>query len=268
MKISIFLPSIRTFYLENFYKSLELSCKNHEFEVVIASPFDLPAFFRDKKNIKLIKTYSHPTKSAQMAALMCDGDLIYHTTDDVLFIENAIDEAINLFNEKCRTNDIVSMRYIESVNHEVKDEFPLRYWTVANSCPVPTLNQNWNINVHFLMKKDLFLEYGGFDCCFEYLTQAGADLLIRLQKSGSIVYHSSGNVTTADWSGGSKGIEHKPIQIAQEQFDAPLFWNIWLSNFSIRSKINIENYKAYPEKWERRFGNSNPETYNKLLNEV
>jgi len=264
MKVSIFLPSIRTFYLEKFYKTLELSCKKHEFEVVIASPFDLPDFFSDKKNVKLIKTYSHPTKAAHLAALLCSGDLIYHTTDDVFFIENAIDEAIDLFIDRCRPNDIISMRYVESINHESKEEFPLRYWTVANSCPVPTLNQSWNINVHFLMRKDLFIEYGGFDCCFEYLTQAGADLLIRLQKSGSIVYHSLTNVTTADWSGGSKGLEHKPIQIAQEQFDVPLFWRIWLSSYNTRKNININNHEIYPEKWERRFGKESPKKYSDL----
>jgi hypothetical protein len=264
MKISIFLPSIRTFYLNQLYESTLKSCKRYDFEFVIAGPFDLPEELKDKSNVKFIKTYSHPTKSAHLAALECSGELIYHTTDDVLFIEDAIDNAIDLFSKKCRPHDIVSMRYVESLNHEAKDEFPLYYWTVGNSCPVPTLDQSWNINVHFLMKKDLFIEYGGFDCCFEYLTQAGADLLIRMQKYGSIVYHSAGNVTTADWSGGSKGLEHKPIQIAQERLDTPLFWNIWTYQFGGRKEIDINNHKFYPEKWERRFGKETPEKYSDL----
>jgi hypothetical protein len=263
-KLSIFLPSIRTFYLEKLYESAKMSCKKYDFEFVIAGPFDLPDSLKKIDNIKFIKTYASPTKSAQLAAIECSGELIYHTTDDVLFIENAIDEAIDLYNEKCSKNDVVSMRYIESLNHEAKNEFPLTYWTVGNSCPVPTLNRNWNINVHFLMKKDLFIKYGGFDCCFEYLTQAGADLLIRLQKNGSIVLHSEKNVTTADWSGGSKGEEHKPIQIAQEQKDTPLFWSIWTHEYNIRNIIDINDHKNYPEKWERRFRKNLPSSYNEL----
>jgi len=263
-KLSIFLPSIRTFYLEKLYESAINSCKKHDFELVIAGPFELPESLKGNNNIKFIKTYASPTKSAQLAAIACEGELIYHTSDDVLFIENAIDEAIELYDRKCSDDDIVSMRYIESLNHEAKNEFPLHYWTVANSCPIHSLNQNWNINANFLMKKDLFVKYGGFDCCFEYLTQAGADLLIRLQKNGSIVYHSEKNITTADWSGGSKGEEHKPIQIAQEQKDTPLFWNIWLFDYDTRNIIDINNHKNYPDKWERRFGNNLPSSYEEL----
>jgi hypothetical protein len=263
-KISIFLPSIRTFYLYDFYKTIENSCQQNSFEVVIASPFDLPQELQNKDNIKLIKTYSHPTKAAHLAALACEGELIYHTTDDVLFLENSIDKAIDLFKSKCSAKDIVSMRYIESINHEEKTQYPDFYWTVGNSCPVQTLNKNWNINAHFLMRKDLYLEFGGFDCCFEYLTQASADLLVRLQKNGSFVFNSIDNICTADWSGGSKGEEHKPIQVAQEQLDTPLFWNIWSNNYHYRDKININNHLNYPEKWERRFGKNNPKTYNEM----
>ena len=264
MKLSIFLPSIRTFYLNQLYESALKSCKKYDFEFVIAGPFDLPDELKNKSNVKFIKTYAHPTKAAHLAALECSGELIYHTTDDVLFIEDAIDNAIDLFNEKCSDCDAISMRYIESLNHEVKSEFPLRYWTVANACPVPTLNQDWNVNVHFLMTKQAFVEYGGFDCCFEYLTQAGADLLIRMQKYGALIHHSVGNVSTADWSGGSKGAEHRPIQVAQEQFDVPLFWNIWTYQFGSRKFIDLNNYKFFPEKWQRRFGNSSPSSYNEL----
>jgi hypothetical protein len=267
-KISIFLPSIRTFYLYEFYKTIEKSCQKNSFEVVVASPFDLPPELQNKENVKLIKTYSHPTKAAHLAALACEGELIYHTTDDVLFLENSIDEAIDLYERKCSPKDIVSMRYIESVNHEDKSRYPDSYWTVANGWAVPTLNTSWNINAHFLMSRNLFLEFGGFDCCFEYLTHAAGDLLIRLQKNGSVVYHSTSNICTADWSGGSKGEEHMPIEIAQVQLDTPLFWRIWSTNYNTRNKININNHLSYPEKWERRFGKRNPISYNELSQNV
>ena len=258
-KLSVFLPTIRPHLLEEWYKSLELSC-SASFEVVFAGPFEIPEPLLRRDNVKFIKTYSHPTKSAHIAALECEGEYIYHTTDDVLFIPDSIDQSLKLL-EGLRESDIVSMRYIESKNHENKESFPLHYWIVANSCPHPNLNPQWNINVHFLMKRALFLEYGGFDCIFEYLTQAGADLLIRLQNNGSKVYHSPTDATTAHWQPEEK--THKVIAEAQLGMDYPYFNNLWFSE-PWRGKIDLNNYMNYPDFWTRRFQNKHPKTFEEL----
>jgi hypothetical protein len=112
------------------------------------------------------------------------------------------------------------------------------------------------------MRKELFLFYGGFDCQFEYLTHASADLLIRIQRFGSVVRHSPKDVTTADWFEGIQK-DHEPIKNAQEGHDYPLFIQTWMTNPE-RNKIDLYNYKNQPEHWERRFGKEKPTTYNQL----
>ncbi len=260
--ISFFLPCIRVHLIKELYESL-LKSFSLPFEIVLAGPFEPPDEVKLLPNISWIKTFASPTKSAQLAALACKGDLIAHITDDVLFFPESMDKAYELYLNS-GPYDIISLRYIESAHHESKESFPLHYWTMANFTPVPTIPRHYNINAHFLMRKDLFVEFGGFDCCFEYLTHACADLLIRIQKDGATVRHSPTDVTTADWSGGTKGLEHKPIQIAQENFDLPTFWNIWMNNPQARSKIDLANFQSYPDVWERRFKGKTPTSYQEL----
>ncbi len=262
--ISIFLPCIRVHNLQKFYESLLLSCKKYTFQIVIAGPFEPDDFFKNLPNFKFIKTYASPTKSAQLAAINCDSELIYHTTDDVLFIEDAIDLAVDSYLEKeNNVSKIISMRYIESVNHSNKQSFPLYYWTVSNSTPGIPVRQDFITNVHFLMRKSVFNSYGGFDCCFEYLTHSGADLLLRLQKDGYMVFHSPTDVTTADWYEGNTK-DHEPISVAQTQHDLQLFYILWQHTGGSRGKISIDNYKNYPDIWTRRFGSELPKSYSDL----
>ena len=262
--ISIFLPCIRVHNLYKFYESLLKSCKKYTFQIVIAGPFEPYDFFKNLVNFKFIKTYASPTKSAQLAALGCDSKLIYHTTDDVLFIEDSIDTALDYYHNLTSLDDnILSMRYIESANHSNKQSFPFHYWTVANSTPGIPIKQDFITNVHFLMIKRVFMEYGGFDCCFEYLTHAGADLLLRLQKDGYQVFHSPTDVTTADWYEGNTK-DHEPISVAQTQHDLQLFYILWQHTGGSRGKIDYNNFKNYPDVWKRRFNGELPDSYSDL----
>jgi hypothetical protein len=263
-KLSVFMPCIRVHNLKKFYETLSLSCKRYSFQLVICGPFEPPEEFKKMPNFKFVQSYASPTVSAQLAAIACDGELIYHTTDDCLFIEDAIDECIDLF-DKSDKNNIISMRYIESANHANKTSFPLRYWLAGSSLPLPNINPNFNINAHFLMTKELFLYFGGFDCQFEYLTHASADLLIRMQSLGSVVFHSPKDVTTADWFEGIQK-DHEPIAKAQEGHDYPLFLQLWMARPDpfARRIIPLDNYKNQPEHWERRFGKEKPTAYDQL----
>lgn len=261
-KLSIFLPTIRPFYLSNFYNSILGACKNYSFQVVLCGPFEPPEEILSKGNVKFIKSYAHPTKCAQIAALNCDGELIFHTTDDVLFLENTIDNAIDQF--YAENADVISMRYTESVDHLEKNEYPLSYWKVSGWISAPNIDPNWNINAHFLMKKSLFELYGGFDCEFGYLTYAAGSLLLFIQSSNGRVLDSKTNVSTADWSGGSKGAEHLPIQHVQEGPDRQLFLRIWA--LGEKCAPVITNYLDYPDIWDRRFdANDLPKSYEEMI---
>ena len=85
MKLSVFLPTIRTHLLEKWYETLCESCNSHDFEVIFCGPFDIPTTVSEHKNVKFIKDFGNPTRAAQIAAINCEGDYLYHTTDDVVF---------------------------------------------------------------------------------------------------------------------------------------------------------------------------------------
>lgn len=264
--ISVFMPSIRTHKIENWYKSLELACKTHSFEAVIAGPFDLPESIASKDNVKFIKTYSHPTKSAQLAAEACSGDLIYHTTDDVLFYPDSIDEAIDFFRNSLSPNSVVSMRYIEGKDHSNTSTYPPEYWSMKNFCQdcyFMSVPNHWRCNAQFMMKHDVFKEFGGFDCRFEYLTHASGDLLLRMQASGCGVYDSLNNISNADWYEGTS-VDHEPIHHAQLSHDVPQFFEIWRTEGQERKHIEFQNYKNFPDVWVRRFNGNLPSAYSDL----
>jgi len=268
--ISVFMPSIRTHKQPGWYESISRSCKNHSFQAVIAGPFELHEEIRGLSNVKFIKTYSHPTKSAQLAAIECDGDLIYHTTDDVLFYEDAIDKCIWYFKSVCSNVDIVSMRYIEGANHSNQSTYPPEYWSMqnfldGNGAPHVRVPDHWRTNAQFLMKKQAFVDLGGFDCALEYLTHAAADLELRSQITGARVYDSPIDVCNADWYEGTT-VDHAPIHYAQIEHDAVKFRDIWAAaaQANKREIVALDNYKNYPEHWVRRFGNENPSGYHEL----
>ncbi len=263
-KLGVFLPTIRPQLLDKWYSSLEKSC-SHPFSVVFAGPFSPSKGLLEKPNVTFIQTFTSPTKAAHLAALACESTYILHSTDDVLFLPESVDKALELFDtEKC---DIVNARYVESAGHENKGEFPLIYWTNAGSFLVRTIPADFLSGAHFIMRKDLFMEYGGFDCNFEYLTHGAADLVTRIQADNKTYRHSLTNVTTADWSGASHLIDHSAIAEAQTTSDAFKYINVWSTECQTRRKIDINNHLNFPDRWERRFKGKSPENYEEMIKE-
>jgi hypothetical protein len=263
--ISVFMPSIRTHKLESWYKSLELSCSRHSFEVVIAGPFEIPDSLAHRKNVKFVKTYSHPTKAAQLAAELCEGELVYHTTDDVLFYPSSIDDSIDELYSRNQPHAVMSMRYIEGKGHSNNVTYPPEYWSMKNFCQdcyFMSVPPDWRCNAQFMMRLDTFKYFGGFDCRFEYLTHAAGDLLLRMQAVGCTVYDSPNNVTNADWYEGTS-VDHEPIHHAQLSHDVPLFFQTW-ANENSRRRVDFLNYKNYPDVWDRRFRDAQPQSYDEL----
>lgn len=259
--ISVFMPSIRTHLIPTWYESLVKSCDRHTFQVVLCGPFDFPTEITQLPNVKVIKDYGHPTRAAQLAALACDGRLLYHVVDDALFVPAQISNAIDLLNTKSR-QDIVGMRYTEGRHFSgVMPEDT--YWMAGFNeyAGWPNIPATWGQNCHFIMMSDYFREVGGFDCCFEYLNHACHDLEFRLQQNGSIWYNSVGTVTICDWTPGT--LEHKPIADGQIKHDSPLFRDMWYDG-NTRFTILADNWKDYPEIWERRFNNTKPGSYGEL----
>lgn len=262
--ISIFLPSIRTHLLEGFYNSLELNC-HYPFEVVVCGPFTPPQSLLAMNNFTFIKDYGCPTRSAQLAAIKTKYELIYHTTDDCVFLPDAINRSIGFFTNNCRKTDMLGMPYREGRGHGGVSN-SLEYWSIANSDyrTWETLDKSWKLNCHFVMYKEYFMEVGGFDSTFQYLNHACHDLEFRVQQHGGTFFVGTGDVTSADWNPGTQ--EHKPIADTQILRDSPIFHDMWFNGNKHRYKISVDNWKESPELWSTRFGNSRPSSYKELYN--
>jgi len=248
MKLSVFMPTIRTHLLNNWYISLEKSCNRHDFEVVLCGPFDPPQELINKKNVKFIKDYGSPTRSAQIAAINCEGNYIYHVVDDIIFYENLISDELDYMDE----NTIISMRYKEGQSHS-GNELPLSYWTAGSSYTVSNINPSWLNCVHFIMPNLLFRKYGGFDCQYEYLNHATHDLLFRIQSSSNNINCrlSFNTISSADWMPGTTG-DHAPIHYAQTEHDSVLFDSNWKKT-KPNPEISLYNYQNQEDIWKRRF---------------
>ena len=249
MKLSVFLPTIRTHLLEKWYETLCESCNSHYFDVIFCGPFDIPTTVSEHKNVKFIKDFGNPTRAAQIAAINCEGDYLYHTTDDVVFFPEVISNELDRVQAN---NQIVGMRYREGEGH-AGDKLDESYWYASNAYRgFPGVDSRWGICVHFLMSRELFVKYGGFDCRWQYLNHAGHDLLFRIQQNETVEYTlSTQEVSSADWMPNITG-DHAPIHYAQIQEDDPLFQKEWFLK-NQRGIIDLYNYKQQPNIWNKRF---------------
>lgn len=286
MKLSVFLPTIRTHLLSEFCEFLRNSYSG-DLEVVFAGPFspvgrykDNHSWFYNKIDCQWIQTFQSPTCAAQEAALACTGDLILHSVDDTLYLPGALDDLVETFNiiDANIDNGIVynvpycdipegyrELRKNKIVNPNIV-KHPSWYWTAANAgySIVPHIQNDWMTTCHFLMKKSLFIKYGGFDCQFEYLNYACHDLLFRMYYDDVSGFPWEDNVSLADFMPGHEG-DHGPIHDAQLFFDHPKFFTKWAKVPQL--KIDPLNYKNHPEVWERRFGKGGQREYKELYAE-
>lgn len=248
MKLSVFMPTIRTHLHEVWYDSLEASCDRHDFEVVMCGPFEPPESVLSKDNVKWVKSFASPTVCAQLAFMKCTGDYLFHTVDDSLFTPHTISNELDNVSEDV----IVGMRYREGQAHS-GSTLPDMYWYAANAYSRwEGVHPSWGICVHFLMSTDLCCDFGGFDCKYDYLNHATHDLLFRIQKQQGISYRISKNeISSASWFEGITG-DHAPIHNAQISHDEPIFARDW-RNPNKRGPIDIMNYESYPEVWKTRF---------------
>lgn len=294
MKLSVFLPTIRTHLLREFCDFLRKSYSG-ELEVVLAGPFEpshdvlyghcyLDSNFDDyelwrKFSVKWIQTFQSPTCAAQQAALACTGNLILHSVDDTLYLPGALDEVVESFEimEDSAPEDsviIYNAPYCDSpegyrelqknkiINPE-KWKHPDNYWTAANAgySSLSTIEDCWMTTCHFLMRKSAFEWYGGFDCQFQYLNHACHDLLYRMYLDQASGFSLNETVSLADWVPNREG-DHGPINDAQLYHDHPLFFQKWASYPEL--SIDPLNYKNQPEIWERRFNKGGQKDYKEL----
>lgn len=257
LQISIIIPAIRTHLWKNLVESIDYSCRT-PYEIIFASPFDLPESVAIWPQVRHIKTYDTVSVAIQKATLIADGDIIMHAVDDSIFIPGRIDDAIKFFEQNCNLHDAVGLTYIENTNNMT----PAEKWAVKN-CPefhLPYIDRNWTVFVQPMMLRDWFIELGGFDCRFFYSNHAHIDLSLRLQQAGGKVFIPPFTVSHASHMPERSG-DHGPIHDTQTQIDEPEFNKLWSS--PRQTFLFYDNYKKYEGQWQARF-NKQYNSYSEL----
>lgn len=263
--ISFLVPTIRLKNLPGFLDSLKKSCTKYTYEVVFISPFDRPTTMPDY--IKWVKDFGTPSRCCQLGLFECNAKLIAHTVDDAIFYPKAIDECIDLYNEKCGRKDVVNCRYIEGPKFS-GSKVPDDFWTAHfhASLRLPGIPKDYKISLHHMLNYDYLMELGGYDCRFNHMNFNTHDLMFRIQHDGGVLYNSPNFVTNCDQYLGDT-VDHAAIFNSHGQHDLPLFMNLYSEPHVIegRVKLDINNWANEPEVWDRRFGKGIPKSYEDIL---
>ena len=263
--ITILIPGIRTPNWKNLLESLKQTCKRYSYDVLFTSPFDIPREIKERDNIKLIKSYATIPVCVQQSVLEIDSELFFLTVDDCVFAEDALDEALDLYHDRCSEKDIISALYGEGGN-----KMEQKYWLVNThqDLRLPGIPKGFALANQPIMRKELFIESGGFDCeTFRYMDKPIHDLMFRLQYNGSKIFHSPKHICIAEWLNGHDG-DHMPVHEDQVNHDTPIFNSLYSDpNLLEEREISYDNWKSAPQIWERRFGpdpDKLPKTYEEL----
>jgi glycosyltransferase involved in cell wall biosynthesis len=257
-EISIILPAIRQENWDNLYDSIVMAT-SRKFELIICGPYPLTDKLQKLQNVKYVKDFGSPTRASAIASLLAEGKLITWITDDALLMPGAMDLAINtLYSMREDEKNVVITKYLEGTNGTQKKHQPDYYYRI-NGRPgfrpctySPHIPDDWWIFNTAIMYRSFFEKLGGLDCNYEHAAMADTDFAIRAQFSGANVIITQ--ILMYDCDHGQA--DHKPIEIAQLQFDEPLIQSTyrdpqWRSK--IKPNISLNNWKNFPTVWERRF---------------
>lgn len=257
MKLSVLLSGIRTKNWEKLYYSIRESCKNHKWELVIVSPYELPIELSTKDNIQWRQDWGSPCRCQQIALTMAQGEFINWAADDGEFIEFSHDKSIELLDDSYKT--IIVGKYIEGENYTpdmLQDCYYELNYHLGSQCKyLPNHTPLINLG---LISRALLLEMGGWDASkFEALPIAYNDFAVRARNNGCKFIHQQGVMFKCSHTPGITG-DHGPIHKAQVFHDEPIFKMIYSRPESIqRVNIDINNWQKSPERWIRRFGDEN-----------
>jgi|688.fasta_scaffold01881_25 hypothetical protein len=264
--ISIIMPAIRVPRWDHMYDTISKSCKKYSFELVICGPFGLTEKLSKLQNVKAIIDYGSPSRCAQIAAVNASGKLLAHLVDDAIFLEDSLDEAIDLYYEKCGKKDMVNLRYTEGLDHK-GEEIPLEYWTAwyHPALRLPGVPSDYKMSCHHIIDKEYFSEIGGYDCSYEYQNFNLHDFMFRVQYDGGKVFDSITRVTNCDHYPNGM-VDHRAIEEAMDQNDFPLFRQMYSNPEILKTrKVHVDNWQETSPIWTRRFKFSLPETYDDIV---
>lgn len=262
--ISFVMPGIRTHNWPAVVDSIAKSCTRYTYEIIFAGPFDPPGGL---PCTKYIKTYTRPSAACQIAAAAATGRLYNGTADDALFIPNAVDAAIDLYDSLNNKKAIINMRYTEGDNYS-GSTFPESFWSPHSHQPLalPGVPVHYKTCMSPMMDREYYIELGGLDCAYEYPNFNLSDFIFRAQYDGATVHHSPTDVNNCNHYG-NRSVDHAPIEDAHV-IDMALFRNKYSNPNALQdhgARIPFDNWKNYQQPWERRFSGKLFSNYNEML---
>lgn len=252
-KLSVLVPGIRTQNWKRLYDSLLTSTKE-SFEFIFVGPYDLPEELKQYTNIKYIKDFGTPIKCQQIALLRSDGEWITWAADDGYYLPDALDKSFSMIENNNDYKTIIFGKYFEGDGNEhIHNDIQyhkLNYHGATRSIYIPAEYMSLNCG---LVSRQLLIELGGWDCQFEVCPMSYADFAIRAQNFGANFIIQDEVMFKCSHMPGTSG-DHAPVHWAQITHDEPLYQSIYNEPDCItRTKIDINNWKNCPEKWQRRF---------------
>lgn len=271
MDVSVLIPGIRLQFWPQVYKSLEKSFSG-TWEIVFVGPYtpeevlqqftDVHLFdsLNPPDNVKFIHSYASPLVCRQQSLITAKGDYICYAADDVLFCDKSIDEAFVTLAGKSPM-DLVVGKYLEGTGSQHPDNQVMRgdpYWYLNSHgflhSTMARFPKNYFLINTGLIPRKLMIDIGGWDCQFEACAMGCVDLSLRLQIYGAQCHLQHNPIFFSSHIHGEAG-DHKPIHDGQTNHDMPLFLKIWERPEALnRTTIELENWRHYPSRWERRFG--------------
>lgn len=251
--LSIILPSIRPEGLQKLYESVDTT---RSWEMIVCSPYGLPPFFDNKKNVKYIRDFGSPVRCSNIAVSLAEGELLTAVADDAVYCSGALDESIEMFYKMGPSDyNVVSHMYYESQNRSNEQLQGMDYYRLNGSewTKSPYFPDNWVLFNSTIMYTHVFRMFGGWDSNFQATALSHSDLAVRCQAFGVNVKVYPKAITSCDHG----QIDHKPIETAQTFEDLTYFRSKyhnpnWRNN--VEFCIDPENWRRSSAVWEKRFG--------------
>jgi hypothetical protein len=256
LSLSIIMPAIRPEQWVGVVRSIE-GAYSSKWELIIVSPYPLPEELQNDRRVKYVRDFGNPVRASNIAASLCEYDLVTWTADDAVYLPDSLDGMVNTFN--CMAEDkakVVVAKYYEGQDGTKKPLQDDKYFTV-NGAMNPSLivpDGYWLFNVA-LMSSGLMRQLGYWDIDFESTWPAHTDMAIRAQDAGARVVMCPKPVLDCGHMPGETG-DHAPIHHAHITHDEPHLQNKWgkVTRLAIANRApNCSDWKDTPRVWDRRF---------------
>ncbi len=249
--ISVILPSIRPFLLENCIASVADGAGDMPWEVIVVGPKPLPAALEDVHNIKYVKDFGSPSRAANIGLQLVENEFATILSDDCTvnpgIYKKIVADQYGLTRDRM---SVVGMKYNEggSINQP-------GYWLAKSHPQFKDLNgipDSMPVAPMFVVESQLLKYYiGGWDCSFECINWGGHDLIARAYHMGINVKVWPDSFAEVAWGPGIDGLynDHRPLWESDQQ-NTELFRKRWMTR---PNQIVPTPFQLAERVWKRRF---------------